>query len=168
MSWLTRKRREIGARRAQKEGKTFEKLIVNCAHRELIAIKKSDPPLKQAPSHTGKTIFWREKSGADFIIGYKGQMVLFDAKSFDSDKMSFSKLVKHQIDELKYWNDHGFRTGYLVNFRSADIVTFINISCLLSLGPRESIKATDGLTLGTEFSFSLKRLFGEQAYSENK
>lgn len=150
---------KLRGRRAQKEGKTFETLIMNCARRESLAIKKSDPALKQAPSKSGKIMFWRERSGADFLLGHNGKAIIFDAKSLDADRISFSQLVPHQLMDLKYWNDNGFLSGYIINFRHADKVVFINIACLINCKPRESLYADSGIDLGTEFSFSLKKLF---------
>lgn len=153
---------KLRGRRAQKEGKTFEQLIINCARRENIAIKKSDPALKQAPSKSGKTIFWRERSGADFLIGINNKAIIFDAKSFGSDRISHSQLVPHQLFDLKLWNDAGFKSGYLINFRRPDKVVWLNISCLLKLKTGESIHADEGCLLGTEFSFSLLKLFSNE------
>lgn len=164
---------KLRGRKAQREGNSFEVLIRNCASRESLAIKKSDPALKQAPSRSGKIMYWRERSGADFFLGNNGKAIIFDAKSLDSDRITYSQLVPHQLMDLKYWNCNGFRAGYLINFRHPDKVVFIDISCLLNLKPRECIYADAGQLLGTEFSFSLLKLFsnGEtecKAKSESK
>jgi penicillin-binding protein-related factor A (putative recombinase) len=144
----------LRGKKANKVGKDFEQVIINYCHREGMAVKKTDAPMRQAG---GK--IWRERAGVDFVLGFQGVAVFLDAKSVDSDRISFSFLKPHQLQDLSYWQSNGFTSGLLVYFRQINMISFIPICDLLKLSPGQSIKAEQTTNLGSYFDFQLGRLF---------
>ena len=151
---MVSKSKWLGGKKAQSNGKQFEQVLIKYCHQENIAVKKIDPAFHQV----GNKI-WRSQSGCDFILGYKSIAVFVDAKSIDSDRISYSFLKPHQIADLKYWGNSGFTSGLIVWFRKSNVISFIHIDELLKLNPGESIKDHETIQLGTYYNFNLVRLF---------
>lgn len=140
--------RFIGGKRAQKNGRNFEDMIKEqCKLNQIKCLQSFVPTILSR----GKLIY-KAKGGPDFTILYKGKAIFFDAKSFDSDRITYSQLHQHQINELNDISNSGFKSGYLVWMREISKICWIDISKLVSLESGKSIKSGDLLCIGQSVS----------------
>lgn len=103
----------------------------------------------------------RVKSPFDFIVSApRGLVAFLDAKTVIAKTFSFSSLTDHQVATLASLEAHSHVAGYLVCFRSQDIVSFFKASKLQSLVGKKSLTPEDGLILGKENRFEMIKIFG--------
>lgn len=154
-----------GARKAQRNGKIFEESIKRICNNSGIGYIQQ---FVQTSQSRGK-IFYVAKAAPDFMIFKDAQAIFFDAKSFDSDHVTYTQINQNQVMQLKRLNEHGFKAGYLVHLRAIGEVCFFPVHKLLSVQPRGSLRLIDaislkGLDLGEASMFNIGLLF-ETKYS---
>lgn len=138
----------ISGKKAQRNGRNFEDMIrEQCKLHQIKCIKHHVPTVLSR----GKLIYMA-KGGPDFTLLYKGKAIFFDAKSFDSDRITFSQLHQHQLSELLDISVSGFKSGYLVWMREISKVCWIDISRLIKVEPGNSIKSDELLCIGQTVS----------------
>ena len=98
------------------------------------------------------------KTPFDFILAYRGEVVLFDAKTTKQGGFVYSKITPHQLDSLFALECQGIRAGYLIWFRETDQISFVKASALKALKPRCSLKAEDGLIIGSRIDFDMRTI----------
>lgn len=101
----------------------------------------------------------RVQTPFDFVFVKRGKALFADAKSFQKPTISFSDLTHHQIENLFHVEQHGFKAGYIVNFRKLDQIRFYPASMLLELKQRSSYGHEDGFLMGSVQNISLDCLF---------
>lgn len=99
------------------------------------------------------------KTPFDLIMVHNGLSVFVDAKSIDSDRISFSAITEHQVNTLSAIEEKGVTAGYLIYFRPENAICFVKASLLKALTPGESIHGKDMIYLGSLEDFTLGRLF---------
>lgn len=143
----------IRGAKAKSQGQIFERILaVNC--------QRSAIHFEQLPSGcrwVGKMAI-PAKSPFDFIIAKGGRAAFFDAKSVDSETFSRSLCKPHQIEALHALEMSGLTAGFVVWLRKTDSVVFFKASALKGLAPRCSLKANDGISLGSSSKLTLEGL----------
>jgi penicillin-binding protein-related factor A (putative recombinase) len=102
-----------------------------------------------------------QKTPFDFIAAKNGRAVVFDAKTLDRETFPKSSCEPHQVEALHSFEMSKLTAGYIVFFRPINSVVFFTASQLKGLLPRYSLKATDGISLGTGSELNLGVLFDE-------
>ena len=135
----------LRGRKAQRIGKNFEQMISEqCKQQEIKAIKHHVPTVLSR----GKLIYL-SKGAPDFNIIYQGISVYFDAKTFDSDRITYSQIKRHQVLDLAELKASGCNSGYLCWLREIGIVGWVPVGDLLNLAPGASIKHDQMIILGS-------------------
>lgn len=151
MSW-TKSSRFIAGKKSQKNGRNFEDMIKEqCKFHNIKCIKHHVPTILSR----GKLVYMA-KGGPDFTLLFEGQAVFFDAKNFDSDRITHSQIHQHQLSELLDISHAGFTSGYLIWMREAGKVCWITASQLLAIEPGSSIKADEMFCVGQTVSHMLE------------
>ena len=102
------------------------------------------------------------KSNLDLtIISDSGMVGFFDAKSFDSNFFTYSKIDSEQIKRADEYNRWSVPAGFIVLFREINRISFYSGSDLIAGGPGHRFLLTDGLLLGRLETFDLRLLFAK-------
>lgn len=140
---------------AKAQGLQFEKILeFNAKCQDILFVRMPD-----GCKTVSRTRIIRVRTPFDYVLVYNGISVFIDCKSFDSDRITHSQLVDHQIDSLKQINEKGCTSGYLVWFRKENAVCFAPISRLSRLTPGQSLHGSETIYLGSIEEFYLGRLF---------
>jgi hypothetical protein len=101
------------------------------------------------------------KSELDFqLIDPRTRRVAFiDTKTYVEERVNFSRIEKHQIDRAVWFNEAGIPAGFVVWFRTLDLVVFYSGIQARDCGAGSSLLPQDGLELGGLLRFDLARLF---------
>lgn len=86
--------------------------------RNIALINKRPTPVKVLKSKGTKILngFYEAKSTVDYDGVYKGQPIVFEAKSFKGDRFDLSNIHQHQYDYLKNAEKHGAITFVLIDW----------------------------------------------------
>jgi penicillin-binding protein-related factor A (putative recombinase) len=95
----------------------------------------------------------------DYILFSQGYAITFDAKTVDANTFSYSQIEKHQVASLSRAAENALRSGYLIWFRPLDLVSFIPVSTLKTVKPRQSVTPEHGIIIGKGSGFNLQMLF---------
>lgn len=111
----------------------------------------------------GRNKIIRVKTPCDWIMTYGGMTALLDTKTTETDSFPYSKIEKHQVEEMIKHQAAGARSGYVIWYRKSDDIVFVS-SLLLSqlMYQRGSIKGFTGSScyLGKSRDFKAKMIFG--------
>ena len=80
---------------------------------------------------------------------------MFDAKTVAGQTFAKSACDPHQLANLKVCSTHTVDAGYLIWYRDQDHVVWHKIDRLCALQPRQSLRAQDGIYLGSGGSMSI-------------
>lgn len=149
----------IGKRRlagflAKKRGEQFERFFESRARMQKIVCIRIPDGCKQL----GPTKIMRVRTPFDYILGYEGRVCFCDLKSFDSDRITKSQLVDHQVECLKKLEPHAL-AGYFCFFRKTEKFVFFNVSKLEGLEAFGSLKEADGVLLGNLLQNDFTKVF---------
>ena len=102
------------------------------------------------PRNSNKTPF-------DFILAYRGEW-FFSTPKRQSRAVSctLKSRLTNWIRSLLWMPGH--RAGYLIWFRETDQISFVKASALKALKPRCSLKAEDGLIIGSRIDFDMRTI----------
>lgn len=146
--------------RQRLEGLSWEEYAVLKAHQQGILTLSMGLRCRIVGFRNGRPNLVLEKSHFDFVfVDQWGTVVFLDCKSFDSDRITYSQLTRHQIETLEALEHHKARSGYLIHFRKIDAIVFFDASKLRGIKPRESLLADQGQYLGTWQDVALGGLF---------
>jgi hypothetical protein len=134
-------------------GDWFEGSIIRSSIRDGITTEKIPPGAKWL----SKTRTIPVTSPFDFISGYKGKVILFDAKTVDQKTFQRSLINLKQAQSLYEFEKNKIISGYVIQYQ--DLVSFQMASDLLLIKRGQSFKPESGLILGTRQDFSLLPLF---------
>ena len=101
------------------------------------------------------------RSELDFqLVDPRTRRVAFvDTKTYVDERVTFARIEPHQIDRAVWYNEGGITAGFVVWFRTLDLVVFYSGLQVRESGARSSLKPEDGLELGGLLRFDLSRLF---------
>lgn len=133
-----------GGRKPQRSGKNFELMIIEQAKFQGIKTFKHHIPTTVAK---GKVVY-HQKGAPDFTALFNKKSIYFDAKSFDSDRITHSQINQHQLSELHDVHISGHLAGYLIWLRQAGIVGWLSVLDLMTIEYGEHIAARDMLVVG--------------------
>lgn len=150
--------RKLAGWSSQRAGADFEATIRARFSKAGLSIVRIPDGCKKRRGRNGRPLLIAQKSPFDFIAGYGKQICFFDAKNWDSDRLTYSQIVPHQLDDLCVLGRHQL-AGYICNLRKIDKVVFFSHEILSKLRPRNSLSHLDGLDLGSFESFNPRRLF---------
>jgi len=102
----------------------------------------------------------RVRTPFDYILGFENKICFVDLKSFDSDRITRSQVVDHQVMSLNDLNRHA-RAGYVCFFRETKRFVFFSVEKLSLLSRGDSLKVEDGLDLGDLLKHDFRALFCE-------
>jgi penicillin-binding protein-related factor A (putative recombinase) len=148
-------------KKAHNEGKGFETAVETILRLRGWAVIKL-PSGARWMKIEGKMTIRPVKSPFDFIATKNGLTYAFDAKTFESDRLSFSQLKRHQIKFLKYLSDYGSPAGYLVYFRPTGCIVWYSADQLWNLRRGESLDQSQGNFLGFLNDFNLPHVIMTQ------
>lgn len=147
--------RIAAGRRAQKLGDRWQTLFHNSVMRQGFHCIRIHDGCKTA----GRKLI-RMPQAFDFIVSGSGCQALFvDTKAGYTKRFGASWRTDHQIRELSHLESHGHKSGYIVLFSTSSEVVFFSASKLKAMKPRESLGVEDGVILGTEMNFDLRKIF---------
>lgn len=149
-----------GGRRAKAVGDQWQGVLERRAIREEILMLRIPDGCRQI----GKDKLIRTRSPLDYVMFKEGRTVCFDAKTINSDVITYSNLhssesTKHQLQTCLHISTKGVRAGLIIWFRLSNYVSFIDAQLLNVIQPREGIKYDAGLILGKWEDFKLSPLF---------
>jgi hypothetical protein len=149
-------KRMIAGKVAKRLGDQFETLLQNVAVSEGLESVRIPDGCKQL----GKNKIKRVKTPFDFVFVKSQTEVIFaDAKTSNGQTFAFSELTPHQVEALVNLSKKGVFAGYIVYFRGIDKIVWFEALKLSALNPRESLKPTDGVLLGSRFNFNFRGIF---------
>lgn len=140
---------------AKKDGEEWEKIIFKSA--QMQGILPIIMPLGARRIGIHKLV--QIKTPFDMILIFEGRSVYIDAKSLDSDRITYSQLTPHQVNTLAAIEEKGCTAGYLIFFRPENAVCFVRGLELQTIQQGESLHGKDMVYLGGLEDFSLGRLF---------
>lgn len=140
---------------SQRKGVTFENIVFSTAYRQ--GFHPIRIPLGAKQVGMGKLI--RVRTDFDMILVHDQKALFLDLKCTKAKSFPFSSQTEHQIQSLAECEKRGHTAGYLVNFELINQIVFFSASKFKALS-RGSLKPEDGICLGTEMTFDLKRLLG--------
>lgn len=147
----------IGGRKAKANGQFFENLIK-------VLFQKCGYYIEKIPSGCiwiGK--FARPtKTPFDYIAAKNKTVLIFDCKSVNSNSFSYSQIESHQLKSLASFQSCGINAGYIVWFRPENNIVFYSADILKNLRPRCSLKASDGIVLGSSEFLKLEGISNEK------
>jgi penicillin-binding protein-related factor A (putative recombinase) len=143
---------------AKAVGDRFEAMMSNSCYRSKVVCTRI-PNGAVMRYVKGKVIPVAVTSPFDFLLTYQGLTACVDCKTIDSGNFSYSSLTQHQVNSLMRIFESGVAAGYVVWFRESDNVVFFEAPKLRALRPRESLKESDGLSLGKFENFNSKLIF---------
>ena len=139
-------------------GKTFEDWFKSvCEMRGLVCVRI--PNGCRTIVKAGRPRLVRCKTPFDWLISMKGRSACVDTKTFDRHFINYSDI---DPDQLKALTETGasIPSGYVVWFRTINLVVFFSFDILGSIGKGESLQPEQGLILGTEANFKPAEIFG--------
>lgn len=102
------------------------------------------------------------KSELDYkLINQLGCVGYFDCKSYANSFFDYSALNEKQVERAVHYNDWRVPSGFVVWFRSINIVVFFSGHAIMARGPRSRFVPAHGLTLGPFEKFDLKPLLSK-------
>lgn len=133
----------------------FENIVYSTAWRQTFHPCRIPDGCKQLSN----TKLIRVKSPFDFILAApNGRCIFIDCKTTKAKKFNFSSIVEHQIDMLFGFEKCGHKAGYLIHFQETNDVVFFSASQFIS-NKRGSLGPMDGLVIGKEMDFNLRKIF---------
>lgn len=100
------------------------------------------------------------KTPFDWILVHNGTVVFVDCKSLEKGSTFPSSLIKaHQAFALEATQHHGCQSGYIVHFKEHNAVVFFDAEKLKATHFGHSLKADEGIYLGTFDKMALGTLF---------
>lgn len=142
------------------EGLQFELLLEREARRQSVLTIKMPLGCRRVGPHKLIQI----KTPFDYILIHDGVSSYVDAKSFNTDSVSFSQLTDHQIVTLKRIQESGAKAGYLVFHRPSNIIAFYKASLLCKLQSGMSCHYSEAEYLGKFEDFCLGNLFYDRPH----
>lgn len=143
---------------ARGNGQAFENLFFNQA-RSFGAFLAKLPSGCEWHWVRGRMMPTPVKTPFDFILVHRGRSCVLDAKFVSCGNFSYSDLTRHQVNSLFHFGKH-IVSGYVICFKEANRVQFINADMLYNLRPRESFSSEDGVYLGSSKDFNPLLVFG--------
>lgn len=104
------------------------------------------------------TKFIRCRSPFDFVFLKNGKALFCDAKCTKEKVFKYSNITEHQAKLLKQIHQHGFASGYIVNFIEQNITVYFNGRQINPL-QNGSLKPENGILVGTNFIVNFERIF---------
>lgn len=137
----------------QAEGAQFEALVEKVAMRLLIAFEKI------INVYHGPTGTYYVKAPYDCVLAYQGKVAMLDLKTYDDQNLKCSNIVPHQLKALLKMDYQNITAGYLVWYRTINLVVLYNPLQLQSLTEGQSLKPTDGMPIGPIENMNLRLIF---------
>lgn len=145
--------------KARTVGSSFEEMIARAAARLNITAIKIPDSCRTIRGPRGIDL-QRIRSPFDYVLLKGSIAVTLDAKTVEGSTFPYSSLCPYQLQSLALCGRDAFRSGYLIWFRSSDLITFHSISRLRMLQKRDSLRPTgDCMPIGTSGGLNLDRLF---------
>lgn len=149
-----RSRRTRG-QKAKSNGDRWEMIVFNTAMRQGFRAVR----IPNGCRSLGKNNFARVKTPYDFYLCEAGVgIIAFDTKTTIGKTFSYSQLTHHQVLELRHLELCLQRAGYLIHFQSTNQIIWFTASQLTSLVSGKSLKIEDGILLGKELDFDLRKI----------
>lgn len=141
-------------------GRQWESILERKANREGVLYIRIPDGCRQL----GLKKIVRVRSPLDYVLVKDGRTVFVDAKTVDSEVMSYSflhnsKSTTHQLELMRRVSLEKVRAGLLVWFREPNVVSYFDAQLLSVMTPKHSIKYDAGLILGRWEDFKLAPLF---------
>jgi penicillin-binding protein-related factor A (putative recombinase) len=144
--------------KARSIGQTFEKMIELSAARDNITAVRIPDSCK--PTRRGASMgLVRIRSPFDYVLLSSGYGITLDAKTTAGSTFAFSDICQHQLHSLSRCADQAFLSGYLIWYRTPDMVAFHSSSRLRRLERSQSLRPENGLLIGTSSRMYLSKLF---------
>lgn len=149
-------KRIIGGKRAKAHGSDFEEILRFSAEVEGYEIIRIPDGCRQLGPHR----LMRVQSPFDFVfVKSQYEIVFVDAKSTDNNTFTYSAITQHQLQILSLLESKGVKAGYIIYFRTPNLVVWFSASKLNSINKGQSLKPQDGVQLGSRHSITLGFLF---------
>ena len=146
----------FGGKKARTEGLQFEYILKARALFEGVHVTHHQTSSRAVKNKQGKLIFIAARSGYDFTLSFdNGLNAFIDCKSFDSDRITYSQITQHQVEELFAKEEKGNIAGFIIWLRKTNSVCFVWASELKELNEGESIKEIQMHKLGVWDNFRL-------------
>lgn len=138
------------------EGKSFEEVLQYQAKRCGLLVQKNHLSAKYIAGGKVKI----EKSNLDFMLAnQQGRVAFVDAKSFEGSSFNFSMISENQLKRAALYNEYSIPSGFVVFFRTDQVVCFFSGKYIQMIGARNSINVTQGTYLGKLWNFDLGLVF---------
>lgn len=137
--------RRIGGLKAKRNGQLFENVVKSQCERLGWAVVR----IPDGSRTLGLNKIIRVKSPFDFCIAKRGNVIFFDAKSWEGATWAKSKVNDKQVEHLLKLEAAWQVSGYMVFFKKIDRVIFFTATQLDSLNARESLLPGQGIDLGS-------------------
>lgn len=144
--------------RSKRNGQAFEEMVRYRATKIDATLIKIPDGCRRINSPGGIKLL-PVKTPFDFVLMKRGYCITMDAKTVEEATFAYSQIDKQQLASLKTCDRDALRSGYLIWFRTPDLVSFIDVKVLAEVRQRTSIDAHDGIILGKCASFDLSILF---------
>lgn len=146
--------------RGRSEGVAFEAFLSRAAWLSGLRVVPIPMGCRPVRGRGGRPQLLPVKTPFDMIFSRPdGKVAFIDSKSISDDRLVYSFLTPHQVNILSDLESDGHLAGYIVHFKTSGEVVFFKGSQLQSLRSRESLKPTEGKSLGTLFNLNLGGLF---------
>lgn len=145
-----------------KRGKYFEELFARYANLQGLHAIKNDSSCKISYDGSIKLTY----TELDYTLVRPSPMAVgfFDTKETSYKRFAYSQLNPKQVERAANFNRWGVPAGFVVWYRTQNVVELITGLQLFDVGPRQGIKCGDGLFLGRFEGFDLSKLLDPQNY----
>lgn len=137
-------------------GKQFELRLIHQARLNGLLMLHAGTTVKFLRGGNVKPI----KSDLDFKLYDKdGHHACVDAKSWQGAHFTYSELTPHQVLRAQQYNAWNVTSGFVVLFRELREIYWFHIDVITQKGRRARFGPADGVLLGPESYFNLRKIF---------